>query len=103
MVDKFIFSAYFVILDMKEDKVSQSLWAQPFLATRTLIDVATRELIIRVNNEQVIFNIFKDMEYPKSADDYFAINIIKQTVLEMQEGNQFLDPLEHILTSKGIE
>lgn len=40
---------------------------------RTLIDMAVGELIIRANDEQVVFNIFKEMKFPVSTDDYFLV------------------------------
>ena len=73
---------------------------RPFLATgRTLIDVAAGELIMRVNDEQVDFNIFKAMKYPMETDDCFAVNQVDQAVAEFQKRNQFSDLLEHALTS----
>lgn len=48
----------------------------------TLIDVVGEELIMRVNNEQVMFNIFKVMEYPNATDDCFVVSIVQQTVPE---------------------
>lgn len=51
-VDKFIFPIDCVILDMEEDKDVPIIMRQSFLPTgRTLIDVATGELIIRVSNK----------------------------------------------------
>lgn len=48
MVDKFIFRANFVTLDMEEDKDVPFFVGWPILTTRrTLIDVVARELIIR--------------------------------------------------------
>lgn len=58
---------------------------------------------MRVNNQYGVFNIFKAMEYPTSTNGNFIVNIIKQTVIDVQERSHFLDPLEHILTSKDIE
>lgn len=49
--------------------------ARSFLATRrTWIDVAIGELIMRVNEEQLVFYIFKAMKYPKTNNDYFAVS-----------------------------
>lgn len=67
---------------MEEYKDIPPIMCRPFLALRTLIDVVAGELIMRVNNELVVFNIFKAMEYPKSTDDYFAFIIIRQMVIE---------------------
>lgn len=51
-VDKFIFPIDCVILDMEEDKDVSIIMRQSFLPTgRTLIDVATGEWIIIVNNK----------------------------------------------------
>ena len=99
-VHKFIFLADFVILDMEEDKNVPIIMGRPFLATgRTLIDVAAGELIMRVNDEQVVFNIFKAMKYPIETDDCFALNQVDQVVAKFQKRNQFSDLLEHALTS----
>ncbi|XP_022868497.1 uncharacterized protein LOC111388065 [Olea europaea var. sylvestris] len=59
-VDKFIFPAYFIILDMEEDHAIFIILGWPFLTTdRALIDVQEGQLILRVQDEQVTFNILK--------------------------------------------
>lgn len=74
-----------------------------FLATgRALTKEVAREFITRVNNEQVVFNIFKATEYPDSIEDCFAVTIILRIVTEIQERSQSLDSLEHLLTSKDV-
>ncbi|XP_068649564.1 uncharacterized protein [Aristolochia californica] len=53
-VDKFIFLADFVVLDMEEDEEVPLILGRPFLATgRALIDVQKGELTLRVNKEEV--------------------------------------------------
>ena len=48
-VDKFIFPADFIILDMQEDKEVPIIIGRPFLATgRAMIDVKKGELRLRV-------------------------------------------------------
>ena len=48
-VDKFMFLANFVVLDMKEDREIPLILGRSFLATReVLIDVQKRELTIQV-------------------------------------------------------
>ena len=55
-VDKFIFLADFIILDMEEDKEVPIILGRPFLAIgRALIDVQKGELILRVQKEEVTF------------------------------------------------
>ena len=49
-VDRFIFSANFVILDCEIDAKIPIILGRPFLATgRALVDVESRELKFRVN------------------------------------------------------
>lgn len=87
-VDMFIFLAYFKILNM-EDKDVPIIMGKPFLATgRAFIDVAIGELITRVNNEQVVFNIFKAIEYHVSTNNYFVVNVIKKAITGMYKRRQ---------------
>ncbi|XP_062103191.1 uncharacterized protein LOC133814215 [Humulus lupulus] len=64
-VDKFIFPADFIILDYEADRDVLIIFGRTFLATgRTLIDVQTGELNLRVNDQQVTFNVFNSMKFP---------------------------------------
>ncbi|KAL5549738.1 hypothetical protein UlMin_004969 [Ulmus minor] len=67
-VDKFIFPADFIVLDMEEDREVPLILGRPFLATgRTLIDVHQGKLILRVQDEQVTFNVFEAMKFPSNV------------------------------------
>ena len=67
-VDKFIFPAYFIILDMEEDKEIPIILGRPFLATsRAMIDVQKGELKLRALGDEVNFHVFQPM---KLLDDY---------------------------------
>ena len=60
-VDKFLFPIDFIVLDMEEDRDVPLILGRPFLAIgRTLIDVHQGKLILRVQDEQVTYNIFLD-------------------------------------------
>ncbi|XP_073119897.1 uncharacterized protein [Henckelia pumila] len=74
-VDEFIFPVDFVVLDIDDDRETPLILRRPFLATsRALIDVQKGELILRLNEKQVVFNMFKsDSSYPKVND--FCLNI----------------------------
>ncbi|XP_062114339.1 uncharacterized protein LOC133825404 [Humulus lupulus] len=64
-VDKFIFPADFIVLDMEEDANVPIILGRPFLATgRALIDVQKGELRLRVQNEEISFNVFTATEIP---------------------------------------
>ncbi|XP_049391583.1 uncharacterized protein LOC125856021 [Solanum stenotomum] len=74
-VNRFIFSADFVILDCEIDAEIPIILVRPFLATgRALVDVKSGELMFRVNEDAVTFNICKSMKHPSdihmvSTDD----------------------------------
>ncbi|XP_075474534.1 uncharacterized protein LOC142505433 [Primulina tabacum] len=58
-VDKLIFPADFVILDMEEEHETPLIFGRPFLATgKALIDVHKGEITLRVGGEEVVFNIY---------------------------------------------
>lgn len=55
-----VFLAHFVILNMLGDSKVPLILGRPFLKTRkTIVVVSMRELILRFNNEKVIFNVFE--------------------------------------------
>jgi hypothetical protein len=59
-VNELLFPADFVILDMEEDDETPLLLGRHFLATgRALIDVEMGKLILRFQNEHVVFNILE--------------------------------------------
>ena len=65
-VEKFIFLADFIVLDMEEDKEVPIILGRPFLATgRALIDIESRELTLRVRGEKVCLSIYKSDKLPK--------------------------------------
>ncbi|KAK8933442.1 hypothetical protein KSP39_PZI015251 [Platanthera zijinensis] len=73
-VANFIFPADFVVLDMDEDEEVPIILGRPFLATgRTLIDVHKGELTMRVNDEEVTFNVLKAMKFPNDNEECYAI------------------------------
>ncbi|XP_070040112.1 uncharacterized protein [Nicotiana tomentosiformis] len=61
-VGKFVFPTDFVILDCRVDEEIPIILGRPFLATgRDLIDCETGELKMRLNDEEIIFNMQKSM------------------------------------------
>ena len=103
-VDKFIFPVDFIALDMKEDHEDPLILGRPFLATeRAMIDVLQGNLILRINDEHVIFNVFKSVKYSSSADTCFKIDVIDQFVDEKFQECSLEDSLEGCITqSKDI-
>ncbi|PIN26668.1 DNA-directed DNA polymerase [Handroanthus impetiginosus] len=93
-VDKFIFPADFVVLDMEVDSEVPIILGRPFLATgRTLIDVQKGKLTMRVQDQQITFNVFKAMKFPNESDECFTVSLFDNLA-----GNESIaDPLERAL------
>ena len=73
-VDKLIFPADFVILDFEEDKKIPIILGRPFLATgRTKIDVQKGELSMKVHDQKVTFNVFKEIKLPTAKEKCFKV------------------------------
>ena len=97
-VDKFIFPVDFVVLDMEEDREVPLILGRPFLATgRTLIDVQQGKLILRVQDEQVTFDVFEAMKFPSEVHSCFQINTLDKLISETFEERTPLLPLEACL------
>ena len=100
-VDKFIFPADFIVLDMEEDKEIPIILGRPFLATgRAMIDVQRGELKLRVQEEEVKFNVFEAVRHPAESDTCFMADIV-EAIVSSQSG--LIDPLETSLVENEPE
>ena len=100
-VDKFIFPADFIVLDMEEDKEIPIILGRPFLATgRAMIDVQRDELKLRVQEEEVKFNVFEAVRHPAESDTCFMAEIV-EAIVSSQSG--LTDPLETSLVENESE
>ncbi|XP_057755946.1 uncharacterized protein LOC130975135 [Arachis stenosperma] len=64
-VDKFIFPADFVILDLDIEESDSIILERSFLATaRAIIDVEKGEITLRVHDEHITLHVFKEMQPP---------------------------------------
>ncbi|KAK9057062.1 hypothetical protein SSX86_024429 [Deinandra increscens subsp. villosa] len=87
-IDKFVFPVDFVILDMDEDKNVPLILGRPFLATsRALVDVFEGKLTLRVDEDEVVFDIKNSMRHTQDHDDslYFIDTIDSHVNLHLQE------------------
>ena len=100
-VDKFIFPADFIVLDMEEDKEIPIILGRPFLATgRELIDVQRGELKLRVQEEEVKFNVFEAVRHPAESDTCFMAEMV-EAIVSSRSG--LIDPLETSLVENESE
>ncbi|KAL8469493.1 hypothetical protein ACS0TY_032366 [Phlomoides rotata] len=79
-VDKFIFPVDFVVLEMKEDEPVPLILGRPFLATGgAVIDVKKGELVLNVEEDHVLFKIYKarkPIEEEEDEDEEYISNPI---------------------------
>ena len=100
-VEKFIFPADFIVLDMEEDKEIPIILGRPFLATgRAMIDVQRGELKLRVQEDEVKFNVFKAVRHPAESDTCFMAEIV-EAIVSSRSG--LTDPLETSLVENESE
>ena len=102
-VDKFIFPVDFVILDIKEDHMVPLILGKPFLTmVRALIDVQKGNMILKINDEQITFDVYKDSKFLSRDDTCFYIDAIDRFVdMSIQESKCVDQCDEH--NGAGIE
>ena len=100
-VDKFIFPADFIVLDMEEDEEIPIILGKPFLATgRAMIDVLKGELKLRVQDDEVRFSVFNAVRHPTESDACFMIEAV-EAIVPSQSG--LTVPLEASLVHNAKE
>ncbi|XP_062100922.1 uncharacterized protein LOC133806851 [Humulus lupulus] len=91
-VDKFIFPDDFIILDYEANRDVPIILGRPFLATRrTLIDVQKWVPTMRVNDQQVTFNVFNAMKFPEEIEECSQLSVIESIVAEKFHKEAFKD------------
>lgn len=76
-VDKFIFLLNFIVLDMEKDREVLIILRIPFFhITRALIDVEKRELALRVQDQEITFNIFRALKFTNEDDECFVMSVV---------------------------
>jgi hypothetical protein len=86
-VDKFVFPADFIIMNFTADEETLVLLGRPFLATgRTLIDVEKGELTLRVNSQEVTFNVLKTMRNPTEEGENVSMLKCLDTLVHKPSG-----------------
>ncbi|XP_070014869.1 uncharacterized protein [Nicotiana sylvestris] len=95
-VDKFVFPVDFIVLEMKEFPNEPIILGRPFLATgRAIIDVHQGQLILRVDEERVIFDIQKILRYSgdEISSSYFSIDMISYLTDEFKDDQLIPDSM----------
>ena len=77
-VDKFIFRADSIVLDMVEDKEIPIILGTPFLEiVRAMIDVHKGETKLRVQDDEIRFSVFNVVRHPTENNVYFMIEAVE--------------------------
>nr|XP_009615615.1 uncharacterized protein LOC104108316 [Nicotiana tomentosiformis] len=97
-VGKFVFPADFVILYYQVDEEIPIILGRPFLATgRALLDCEIGELKMRLNNEEIIFNVQQSIRRPGEFANCSLAEAVYVILQEEDETLNVRDPLEACL------
>ena len=100
-VDKFIFPADFIVLDIEENKEIPIILGRPFLAIgRAMIDVQRGELKLRVQDGKVKFNVFEVVRHPTESDTCFMTETV-EAIVSSQSG--LINPAWYRVIQKNWE
>ncbi|XP_070010701.1 uncharacterized protein [Nicotiana sylvestris] len=99
-VGKFVFPVDFMILDCKVDEEIPIILGRPFLATRrALIVCETGELKMRLNDEEITFNVQKSMRRPSEFANCSLIDAVDVIVGADDEALTIEDPFAACLVN----
>nr|KYP65343.1 hypothetical protein KK1_011576 [Cajanus cajan] len=99
-VDKFWFPVDFVVMDMEEDSEVPLILGRPFMKTaKVIIDVDDGKLKVRVQDDEVNFNVFEAMKHPSDKAGCFRVDVIDELCMEAQKTFSLATPLEKTLMS----
>ncbi|XP_009594897.1 uncharacterized protein [Nicotiana tomentosiformis] len=103
-VDKLIFPVDFIVFEMKECLNEPIILGRPFLSTgREIIDVHQGQLILRVDEEMVIFDMQKILRFSRdeSSSSSFSIDMISYLIDEFIDDQLTPDLMERCLDKSG--
>ncbi|MCI35564.1 hypothetical protein A2U01_0056785 [Trifolium medium] len=84
-VDKFMFPIDFFVMDIGEDDDVPLILGRPFMkTTRMMIDIDDGVTKVRVQDEEVSFNLWEAMKHPKDKGVCFKMYAIEEAILEVQ-------------------
>ncbi|XP_058774075.1 uncharacterized protein LOC131648329 [Vicia villosa] len=87
-----------MVIDMEEDRESPIILGRPFMKTaRMMIDIDDGIMKLRVQDEEVCFNLFDAMKQPKDKNDCFRMDVTEESVVEVTNQIHLFSPLERSL------
>ncbi|XP_019240363.1 PREDICTED: uncharacterized protein LOC109220351 [Nicotiana attenuata] len=92
-VGKFILPADFIVLDYEADEEVPIILGRSFLATGgSIIDVREGKLKMRVDDEEITFNVYKALKLPKHYEDLCMITVVESKGIEHSPYVNYSDP-----------
>ncbi|XP_070042993.1 uncharacterized protein [Nicotiana tomentosiformis] len=77
-IGKFIFPADFIILDYEADEQVSIILGRPLLSIGdAIINVREEKMIRRVENEEVVFNVYKAIQLPRHYEELSMISVVE--------------------------
>ncbi|XP_073153332.1 uncharacterized protein [Henckelia pumila] len=102
-MDKFIFPVDFVVLDMEDDLDMPLILGRPFLAIgKALIDVQKGELLLRVGEEKILFDVFNALKFSQNNEECFQLDVVDSLLFDYVQ-DTFQKPLETALISEHVD
>ncbi|XP_012844345.1 PREDICTED: uncharacterized protein LOC105964366 [Erythranthe guttata] len=99
-VDKFILPVDFVVLEMPEDDEAPIILGRPFLATgKAMIDMELGSLMLRVNGEEVVFNLTDAFKHSEHVEHCSRIDVIEDCVSSFFYLYELCDSIEHCIVN----
>ncbi|XP_047180403.1 uncharacterized protein LOC124847056 [Vigna umbellata] len=85
-VDKFMFPVDFVVMDIEEDVEVPIILGRPFMKTaKVIIDVDDGKLKVRVQDDEVNFNVFEAIQHPKDKQQCFKMDVVDEICLSTKK------------------
>ena len=98
-VDKFVFSVDFVVMDIEEeDDVPLILGKAFMLATRMMIDYDGGLMKVRLDNEEINFNLHDAMKHPRDKGACFKVDAMDEVIMDTRKQLHKPTTLERVLT-----
>ncbi|XP_009788992.1 uncharacterized protein [Nicotiana sylvestris] len=92
-VGKFILLADFIVFSYEADEGVLIILGRPFLATgEAITDVRAGKLKMRVDNEEVTFNVYKALKLPKHYEDLCMITVVESKGIKQSPYVNYSDP-----------
>jgi hypothetical protein len=98
-VDKFVFPIDFVVMDIEEDDDVPLILGRSFIKTaRMMIDSDDGIMKVRVQDEEVSFNLWEAMKHPKGKGACFKLDATDEAITDARKQLHKPSSLEQALT-----